>query len=214
MISTLYKYIDEPSEKSLYRLNALAESEKFLAGLGFRCLDFKIDPAYPVVKDISKAYYLMVSQEMWDRPQPTDEKYFVGVVEDSVERYKHYDNEERKRRTSCYSNHIDGFGVYIRARIATAFKKNKILEYALDERVGKLPAKDIEGYVFGQITNEIDAYFLKMILGSYLGGLERWPVTNHLLECFETGGIPCGWIGPNFEDGGVPKECMQVLHFG
>lgn len=61
---------------------------------------------------------------------------------------------------------------------------------------------------------DIDAYFLRMILGSYLGGLDAWPVANQLLKCFETGGLPCGWIGPEFKDGGHPHQCMQVLHFG
>ncbi len=175
MIATLYKPIDESSEKSLVRLNTIAESEIFLAGLGYRCQDFKIDPAYPVVKDISRAYYLMVSQEMWDQPQPTDEKYFVGVVEDSVDRFKRYDSKERMRRTNEYSNQIDEFGAYIRDRVATVFNKNQILEYALDGRIGDLPTEDIDDYVFGDIVNEIDAYFLRMILGSYLGGLEESP---------------------------------------
>lgn len=156
----------------------------------------------------------MVSQEMWDKPQPTDEKYFVDVVEDSVSRYRNYESDEEQRRTKSYSDHIDKFGIYMRERVATVFKEYKIKEYVLDGHIGNLPAKDVEDYVLDDLVNEIDAYFLRMILGSYLGGLDAWPVANQLLKCFETGGLPCGWIGPEFKDGGHPHECMQVLHFG
>jgi len=214
MISTLYQPIDEASEKSLTRLNTIAESDGFLAGLGHRSKEFEIAPGFPVVTDVSRAYYLMVSQQMWDKTQPSDEKYFVGVVEDSVSRYKLYDSQERQRRLTYYKDNLDDFGVYIRERIANAFEQNKISDYVLDGRVGDLPVKDIEEYVLSDMANEIDAYFLRMILGSYLGGLDEWPVASHLLNCFETGGLPCGWIGPEFKDGGVPHECMQVLHFG
>lgn len=214
MISTLYKPVDDASAISLERLNAVAESDLFLAGLGIRSQEYPVDSAFPVVNEISRAYYLMVSQEMWDKPQPTDEKYFVGVVEDAVNRFKNYDSEEEQRRTKSYSDNMDKFGAYMRERVATVLEDNKIKGYVLDGRIGDLSAKDVEEYVLDDLVNEIDAYFLRMILGSYLGGLESWPVANQLLKCFETGGLPCGWIGPEFEGGGNPQECMQVLHFG
>ena len=214
MITTLYKPIDDESEKSLERINTIAESDQFLVGLGFRCREYKVDPAFPVIKDYSRAYYLMVSQEMWDKPQPTDEKYFVGVVEDSVDRYKHFEIDERNRRTSYYTDQSNQFGVYMRDRTATVFKENRIVEYVLENYDGNFPSTDIENDIYIDLANEIDAYFRRMILGSYFGGLETWPVANHLLSCFETGGLPCGWIGPEFESGGVPQECMQVMHFG
>ena len=102
----------------------------------------------------------------------------------------------------------------MRNRLATVFSLNKIPVYMLEGYVGELPDNDVEDYLLGQFANQIDIYFLRMILGSFLGGLENWPDANHLLACFETGGLPCGWIGPEFEKGGDPQKCMQVLHFG
>jgi hypothetical protein len=214
MISKLYKPIDEASEQSLERLNALAESDRFLAGLGFRCHEYKIDSAYPVVRDYSRAYYLMVSQEMWDQTEPADEKYFVGVVEDSVDQFRDFDNTEQTRRSQYCAEHMDDFGAYMRNRTAMAFKENKIFEYVPDGHSGDPPAGFLDEDSYSIFVNEIDAYFLRMILGSYFGGLEKWPVASHLLQCFESGGMPCGWVGPEFEDGGDPQACMQVLHFG
>ena len=214
MISTIYRAIDDESEKSLSRLNMVAESKIFLAGLGVRCQKYKIGSAYPVVKDYSRAYYLMVSQDMWDQPQPTDEKYFVGIVEDSVDQFKHYERDEQMRRFDAYSRHMDDFGDYMRNRIALVFKTNMIYEYLPDGNDALAPATYLNYEIYSVFVNEIYAYFLRMILGSYFGGLEKWPVANHLLSCFETGGLPCGWIGPEIDDGGAPQECMQVLHFG
>lgn len=84
----------------------------------------------------------------------------------------------------------------------------------MDNYKAEFPSTFLEQDIYSDLVNEIDAYLLRMILGSYLGGLEKWPIANHLLSCFESGGLPCGWIGPGFKDGGVPQECMQVLHFG
>jgi hypothetical protein len=214
MILNIYKPIDGASEKWLERLNAMAESDKFLAGLGIRCREFKLDPIYPAVKDYSRAYYLMVSQDMWDQTQPTDEKYFVGVVEDSVNQFKYFEQDEQTRRFEIYSSSLTDFSTYIHDRTATAFKNNSIYDYVPDNFDGAPPARYLSDDVYGVFVNEIFSYILRMVLGSYFGGLDKWPVANHLLNCFETGGVPCGWIGPEFEEGGDPQKCMQVLHFG
>ena len=48
-----------------------------------------------------------------------------------------------------------------------------------------------------------------------LGGMNRSPIFTRMLEAFETGGIPCGWLGPLLpEDGGDPVRAIALLHFG
>lgn len=213
MISEIYKPIDDESAKSLGRLNNLLESEIFLAGLGYRCSDFPIGSDFPVVKDIQRAHYLMSSQEMWDETQPTDEKYFVGVVEDSVDRYLHYGSDEPKR-TKQYSDKMDEFSIFFRTKILSIISDQNIIDYVHEKQAGSLSKKEVEQYIVEEFAYEMEAYLISLILGSYCGGLEIWPVANHMAICFETGGMPCGWIGPEYEDGGTPQQCMQVMHFG
>jgi len=44
--------------------------------------------------------------------------------------------------------------------------------------------------------------------------LQKWPVSEYLLQCYLIGGFPTGWVGPRPIDGGESDKCMQVLHFG
>ena len=50
-----------------------------------------------------------------------------------------------------------------------------------------------------------------LIRASFFGGLKKWPVSEHLLECFSTGGFPIGWVG---RKNGKSEKCMQLLHLG
>ena len=45
-------------------------------------------------------------------------------------------------------------------------------------------------------------------------GVSKSPIFTRMFEGFETGGFPCGWIGPLPEDGGDPVEAVAVFHLG
>ncbi|PID61864.1 MAG: hypothetical protein CSB44_05135 [Gammaproteobacteria bacterium] len=152
----------------------------------------------------------MISQQMWTK-EDADEKYFVGIVEDSVKMYSRYSTEEREKRMESF---WDGTGSY--SEIFWKWFPSRLLELDalncfLSSSENKAKKSDVEYFFSHDLPNEIDAYIGCLVMGAQLGGLHSWPVADYLCKCFEWGYMPCGWVGPLPEDGGDPRKCMQVL---
>ena len=104
-------------------------------------------------------------------------------------------------------------------------EKSIVLGEYLDKKIEKIALYDslmknaapvadegaMRNFVYDIIPNEIEAYLDKVSEAMYMGGLERWPVVNRLYQALATGGLPTGWVGTSFDDGGDPYECMQLF---
>lgn len=100
--------------------------------------------------------------------------------------------------------HIDA--VYEKHDVKNHLRKNSVSSQ-LDE-------KRFEDIVDLTFKNNIDGFITYIIDAAYLGGLDKSPIFERMLEGFETGGFPCGWLGPLPEDGGDPVESIAVFHLG
>ncbi|PID61861.1 MAG: hypothetical protein CSB44_05120 [Gammaproteobacteria bacterium] len=154
--------------------------------------------------------YLMMSQEMWDEDD-AEEKYFVGVVEDSVEMYTGYSYEECKARMRSHSegscSYIDAIWEWVVKRLSSL----NALECFLSSPENRAGSSDVEYFFSHDLPNEVGSYLHWFALGAQLGGLRSWPIADYLCKCFEWGYVPCGWIGPLPEDGGDPDKCIHLL---
>jgi hypothetical protein len=168
---------------------------------------------FPIVTDINLACLQMTSQEMWDLPKPWPYQYFPGVVEDEAARLEFETGLSKSKRAELneqYQVNIDGFVTACFDLIERKFNEYGVKDF-LKANIG---TGKIE-FINDVLQNEIQAYVQLMLAGVYFGSsLSQSPLFYRMYEAFKTGGIPCGWVGSLPEDGGDPKTCLQLLHFG
>ncbi|PID61862.1 MAG: hypothetical protein CSB44_05125 [Gammaproteobacteria bacterium] len=201
---------DDVAEVDFDRIDRFVQSDLFLRSLGSRQFESEAPEDIPIVCDIARAEYLMMSQEMWDEDD-ADEKYFVGVVEDSVRRYSRYSHKEERMRLESYKNGMSEYASCFWKCFPDRLSKLNALECFMSSPDNKADRSVVECFFSRDLLNEVDAYIRRLVMGAMLGGLHSWPVADYLCKCFEWGYMPCGWIGPLPEDGGDPRKCMQVL---
>ena len=215
MITEIIEPVDKDCEKSLRDIQKVLGSDIFLAGLGKRSHEFPIPRGFNVLTDYERCMYLLNSQEMWHEPEQEGDKNFAEALDDAVDYLGTltYDSAEARRRSEYFKGEFEPIREYIRAVIDKAYVENGVPEFLLKSFKNATPDTVHHFREYG-LGGHIENIFGRLIRAAYFGGLRKWPVSKHLLECFSIGGFPVGWVGPLFKDGGKSKNCMQLLHFG
>ena len=217
MILDILKTDNPDTYNDLEKINALLESDTFLKAIGAQAITVASPSDFPVQTDIILAGKMMYSQEIWDMPEPWPYQYFVGVIEDGADFYRHVDQKERLKIQEEYlnSSRLEKFGNKLDDAIDRAFEKNSVEQFLLLK--SKEQGANGEEAIFiikDVFPNNISAYLEYLVQAAYYGGINKFPVFERIYEAFTTGGVPCGWVGKLPENGGNPKECIQLLHFG
>ncbi|PID61863.1 MAG: hypothetical protein CSB44_05130 [Gammaproteobacteria bacterium] len=210
IIKDFVQPFDEVAEADFNRIDKFVQSDLFLRSLGSRQFESEAPKDIPIVCDIARAEYLMMSQEMWNEDD-ADEKYYAGIVEDSVKLNANYSKEECKARTMSYMNNSSKYMDALFLLAAERLSELNALEKFLPNCNDNLKTTDMEYFFSHDLPNEIGADLDQLILGAQIGGLHFWPIADYLCKVYEWGYMPCGWIGPLPEDGGDPRKCMQML---
>jgi hypothetical protein len=213
MILDYFSSDDSIVQRDLKKIDDLVNSSKFLMALGCNANSAPSAAEFPIVTDINLACLQMTSQEMWDLPEPWPYQYFPGVIEDEAARLEFKTGLSKSKRAKLneqYQCNIDGFVTACFALINKRFN-----EYGVENFLTiKMGCEDFE-FVNDVLQNGIQAYLQLMLAGIYFGpSLSQSSLFYRMYEAFITGGIPCGWVGSLPEDGGEPKACLQLLHFG
>ena len=114
--------------------------------------------------------------------------------------------------------HKEWFGpieIPLLERIYAAYQRNDILN-CLRQRSVRQQADDetFERVAKETFTNNMYGFVRCIAEAAYYGGMDESPIFNRMLEGFETGGFPCGWLGPLPEHGGDPVKAVALFHLG
>jgi len=218
MITDIYTPIDESCAKSLKIIQTLIDSDSFLAGLGKHNLEHPVPSGFNIVLEFDRCWYLLTSQDMWgDLDNPDGDQNFVEVIGGAVSFLGTdlYDEEEaKKRERECFSEaNIKKLNELVIEKVKTSYARNEI-PYFLSNQFKKADPELLSVFLNEQLQQFTVSIFNDFIRGAYFGGLQRWPVSEYLLQTYLIGGFPTGWVGPKPIDGGASQNCMHVLHFG
>ncbi|WP_018693708.1 hypothetical protein [Algicola sagamiensis] len=184
------------STKSLYEI---AKSD-FLLTTDFPSLPMRLDghdQYYDKERDFEN--YTEILEEEAGRVQ------FCGVVsQEESSRIFTATTESFNKMTNILWNHIN----------------KKVLELGLKAEYGELSKKfcleikEVEWIYENCLLTVIHNDFYFILKAIVFGGLSNSALALRILEAYETGGIPGGWVGPLPEDDGKPEDCLQLFHFG
>lgn len=217
MILDLLKTDDPVAQRDLERIDRLLLGDIFLKGLGVRASEVPPPDDFPVVEDIVVADSMIRLQDIWDTPEPWPYQYFPGIVEWESHRIEYAPEIDKKKRDNAmnavYRN--DEYFQYCIKKIEESYERNNTVIYIIENN-NNHSKKDsyVEHIITMVLEHNIQAYVSFFVETAFLGGLDRSPIFKRMLEAFETGGVPCGWLGPLPEDGGEPKTAIALLHFG
>lgn len=217
--------LNEECEEDISRIDALIHSKNFLKGLGKNAHILQMPKDFPIVDNYLKAAEMLLSESIYDTPKPWPYQCFMEVWEEEdgrikfnsslsdVDRIKIGDDIERKK------NQYGDFGGDIFKLIKLQYDRHEIKEFLLNRVT---PIEDTEEWISDNpediicngFPNEIEGFINGLINTSFYIGLKKSPFYARILDAFETGGLPAGWIGQKPEDGGNPKNCIQLLHYG
>ncbi|WP_068086705.1 hypothetical protein [Polycladidibacter stylochi] len=217
MILDFFPIRDESKRADLLKIDELIRSDDFLRGVGVHAQTSSVALDIPLVRDVPKAFDMMTSQEIWDLPEPWPYQYFPGIVEDESGRIQFkagLDNTERLSISQICSEGMDQFGQYINRCIDDACARHNIEKFLLSAPFEKSTEEDLEWMISSILRNEVVNYLQYMTEAICFVGLKRTPIFTRVYEAFLTGGIPCGWVGAEPEEGGDPIKCIQLLHYG
>jgi len=151
---------------------------------------------------------------MWVDPKPDQEQYFEDINGQTSDPYARFDKAEARKRTGIVYERTRPLMDYLDARLPKISAKHQVPEHLVAinaNYTGEDSMQDIVDYVF---INSVAGHIMGLHEAALLGGIDSWPIAKTLFDCYETGGIPTGWIGLLPDKGGIPDECMQLLHFG
>lgn len=204
-------------EADLARIEKMLLSPKFLQGIGKNSSEMSVISDVPVITDLVIAHNLMTSQEIWDLPEPWPYQYFVGEVEEAISKHSYgigMASSERRHRLGLFKENLDSLGSKILSRLKQVYEQHDIVNFLCQN--SSLESKEkLIFYAENSFQNSIEAYIEGMIKVSFLSGLDTSNFFVRMIELFEMGGLPCGWLGGvRYENGADPKECMAMLYFG
>jgi len=108
-----------------------------------------------------------------------------------------------------------GYGPYVIEKIKLLVNEKEVNEAiqlaAQNQKFSADVCKDL-------IVNEVEAYIFHMIIACYHNELEINPFFARMLQFFQAGGLPCGWLHGDPEPANMTEQSvadsMYVLHFG
>jgi len=215
MITDIYTPIDEACETSLNKIQTLADSDVFLAGLGQDCKLYPVPVNFPVITDVERSMYLLTEQTMWEEPEETRvDQFYADVANGTVQPRERYDKTEHRRRREQYKRTQGKLFPYLDSKFADIKKRHNIVDFLCTVNADTVSGDRMKSIIDNVYLDILSAHIYDLITGAFNGGFETWPVNNHFYECYKTGGITAGWVGPLPKHGGIAQDCMQLLHYG
>jgi len=186
--------------------------------LGVRAEDCSIPADFPVVAEIARAVELNIPQELWDLAEPWPYQDIHGVVEEETGRLYYRTGISRqglKKMDETHSEFYRQIAMPLLRHIDATFDKHDVVEHLTATcRSEKMDQATFRRISFDWFKNNIDGFITCIARTAFYGGLGKSPIFTRMLEAYETGGFPCGWLGPLPEDGGDPVKAIAVLHLG
>lgn len=218
MIDNFFTSEDPAVQADLDRIHALVRSETFLQGLGVNAHKSPSPAGFPVVTDIARASELLVPRELdaLSEPQPYYALHEVVVevkvddygVETSSQRERYWESRAMDEQQSHY------FDTFLQ-EVDAVLIREKVTERFLTTGNGEaLKRAEFEWFADAVLPNNIYGLIYHIVRAAYICGVDNSPVFKRLLEGFETGGVPCGWLGTHPGYGGDPVKAVALLHFG
>lgn len=214
-----YCEMDDPLVQSeLRRIDAMLCGDDFLNGLGVNAKNAPSSAGFPVVTDVVRARELMVPGRLDDFPDPKPYQEFYAVIGDEAERMEAQSGSSESRRVDLgYSTFAFSLELIrlVFKHAALAIDQHQARDNFLRAGGGRqFGDKNFTWFTDEFVPNYISSLVYHVIQAVYLVGLDGSRINMRVLEAFETGGMPCGWLGPLPEDGGDPVDAIAVLHFG
>ncbi len=194
------------TEDDLARIEYLLRDDVMLMGLvGKRPVSILEGLDFPVVECPMVAAEMMVVDLGEDEEGEYTDRfdYFPYAVSAGVKSFA--PGMERYEEPPRVASQV--FFEYYKRKV----EEISLFDYFMNRSPSTVDRDQMHFFVNSIIPNELDAYLLKVLEAIYMGGLDRWPVAKRLYQGLTTGGLPTGWIGTPFEDGGDPFECMQLF---
>ncbi len=207
----------EQIQRDVQRIKRLLESEAFFGGLQKH--PSPLSPQWEpfTVTDPILAMSMIYSQQYWGQPEPWPYQYFCGELASATGRiaYVLVDKDRYERANEILYEVIDPFLDEVTALIEAKFNPTNIP----DSVVGVSDIRDInldktEDKGVDLMTENAAAFLWETLQAVYLIGLDDAPFHARVLEAFEAGGLPCGWVGPVWEEGGDPEKSVRMFHLG
>ena len=210
---------DDPATRSdLQRIDRLVCSDAFLKGLGEHANDLPPPEGFPLVRDIAKADELLRPSELFELPEPWPYHEFYGGIEEESGRiqFRQGMTQEQSFRLSGKMNkNSDPFHEAFLGKIYKIFERENVVSYFLSAgNAAAMEESHFMGFTERHLPNNIHAHVYYIIKAVYFGGLDNSPLFKRMFEAFQTGGFPCGWLGPYSEGNYDPVKSVALLHLG
>lgn len=222
----IFSPTDTKVTEDIKRIDNLIHGDIFLKGIGINSLELEKPVAFPVIDNYLKAAEMLLSESMYSMPEPWAYQCFMEVWEEEDGRIKFSStmssekrikiNEYLEEKKEMYGDFTgDMFNLINGKYVQHDVKEFLLGTNASKEDIEDWIAEDLEYVICDNFPNEIEGFISGLIETSFYIGLENSAFYTRILEAFETGGIPAGWVGATPENGGgTPKNCLQLLHYG
>lgn len=191
--------------EDLRKLVDLVEYPLFLKGIGAKADQCPVVSEFRVIRSYAEAAKTMTDQSVWDLSEPWPYQYFPDIVESENGRlmYSNGLSAEKLAQIDRYcEKFISSIRIYFYEKIDSLREKYNFREIISNDSVGE------------KINHTIEESLMYLINFCTYGGFATSPILCRFYEAFLTGGAPCAWVGPLPEDGGDPKDCLQILYRG
>lgn len=214
-----YCIVDDPLKQSdLNRIDCMLCSDNFLKALGVNARNSPPNIGFPVVTDLAQATELLRPVELYRLPEPWPYQEFYAVIEDEDAKLgcrTGISDDRQYALSQLTSEYSPRLWRDLSERVSLAFETHKVRDYLLSQcRNDDFKNETFSFFVEELIPHNISGFVYHIIKTVYYGGLQSSRINLRVLEAFETGGLPCGWLGPLPEEGGDPVKAVAVLHFG
>lgn len=189
------------------RLRALVTSERLLVGLGKDADQVEIPPGFVVQTDLDLAQQMAYGDDMYGAPEPLPFEPFLDVMNNSVGLENAGSSADKPQQPIRLG--LIKFGDDSETALLASGQKHQV-EDEFRRRGFDDVANDLTVFAGAQGSSMVD----RILSAGWFGGIACHPVAERMLECLETGGLPCGWIGTRPWEGGNARDCMQMVHFG
>lgn len=199
--------------------NLYLKNEYFLSGLGLHADKSKqLLTNIPIVQNIVWADELMCSQQYCELPEPRPYQYFIGEIEDEIGRLRYKNEfycEDNPVIFETSSMSMDNLSQEIEVAIDKAVKQHNVISCLRNRpELNGLSVEQITAHIESGILPRIHDYIFSLFTAIKCGGIRYSIFYSHMYKILMSGGLPCGWVGVPYAEGGDPNYCMQVLHFG
>ncbi|ASJ71954.1 hypothetical protein IMCC3135_09285 [Granulosicoccus antarcticus IMCC3135] len=209
----LFKTNEFVTKEDLRRFEYLLSDDVMLMGLvGKRPVSVLEGLNFPIVEEPLAAQEMMVvvlgDNEEGEYHETFDNfPYVVSASVDSFAPGMEIYEASMKMSLDSMDKKGEVFFDYFKRKV----EEISLFDYFMEHARVNVDEDQMRFFVNSVIPNEMDAYLLKISDAMYMGGLDRWPVAKRVYQALTTGGMPTGWIGTPFDDGGDPFECMQLF---